>query len=102
MLAIPAGSAARGQVIHAQKASAFGKLRNGWFFALPVEPGAHVYKVHSETKDLSNLEVAAGETHFVRAGVSMGVLAGHPNLSPSTPEEFDEVHKTLKPAKPLK
>jgi len=79
-----------------------GKLRNGRYFTVAVEPGAHVYQVHSEAKDLLNLEVAAGETHFVRGGLSMGIMAGRPNLSPSTPEEFDDVHKKLKPAKPLK
>ena len=50
--------------------------------AIVAEPGAHAYTVHSEAKDVLNLEVEAGETYFVSGGVSMGVLAGRPNLSP--------------------
>ena len=79
-----------------------GKLRNGKYFVLEVAPGAHAYVVHSEAKDILNLEVEAGETHFVSGGISMGVVAGRPNLSPSDAAAFEKEHKKLKPAKPLK
>ncbi len=78
-----------------------GKLRNGKYFVASVEPGAHTYTVHSEAKDDLNLEVEAGETYFVSSSISMGLLVGHPNLTPSTVEEFQKVMKKLELAKPL-
>ena len=78
-----------------------GKLRNGTYFVIQVEPGKHDYTVHSEAKDVLTLEVDAGETYFVQGGVSMGVLAGRPNLSPSTAEAFAQVAPKLRVAKPL-
>lgn len=79
-----------------------GKLSNGSYFVSVAEPGAHAYTVHSEAKDILNLEVEAGETYFVSGGVSMGVFAGRPNLSPSTQSAYEAVAAKLKPAKPLK
>jgi hypothetical protein len=79
-----------------------GKLSNGSFFVHTTEPGAHAYVVHSEAKDVLNLEVEAGETYFVVGGVTMGVLAGRPNLSPSDQAAFTAIAAKLKPAKPLK
>lgn len=78
-----------------------GKLRNGTYFVIQVEPGKHEYTVHSEAKDVLTLEVDAGETYFVQGGLSMGILAGRPNLSPSTASAFAEVAPKLKVAKPL-
>lgn len=78
-----------------------GKLRNGTYFVIQVEPGTHQYTVHSEAKDVLTLEVDAGETYFVEGGVSMGVLAGRPNLSPSTSTAFAAIASKLKVAKPL-
>jgi hypothetical protein len=78
-----------------------GKLRNGKYFVATVEPGAHTYKVHSEAKDLLNLEVEAGETYFVSGAIGFGVMVGRPNISPSTAADFEKVMKKLKPAKPL-
>lgn len=75
-----------------------GKLRNGKFFVASVEPGAHEYTVHSEAKDILNLEVEAGETYYVQGTVTMGVFAGRPNLSPSTQAEFDAISAKLKRA----
>jgi hypothetical protein len=79
-----------------------GKLSNGSFFVHTAEPGAHAYVVHSEAKDVLNIEVEAGETYFVVGGVTMGVLAGRPNLSPSDQAAFTAIAAKLKPAKPLK
>lgn len=78
-----------------------GKLRNGTYFVIQVEPGKHEYTVHSEAKDVLTLEVDAGETYFVQGGMSMGVLAGRPNLSPSNADAFAAVAPKLKVAKPL-
>lgn len=79
-----------------------GKLRNNTYFVAQVAPGAHSYVVHSEAKDVLNIEVEAGETYFVSGAIGMGILAGRPNLSPSTQQAFEDVAKKLKPAKPLK
>lgn len=79
-----------------------GKLSNGAYFVLQATPGAHAYTVHSEAKDVLNLEVEAGETYYVVGGVSMGFMAGRPNLSPATEADFKAAAAKLKPAKPLK
>ncbi|MGS1077976.1 DUF2846 domain-containing protein [Pseudoxanthomonas beigongshangi] len=79
-----------------------GKLSSGSYFVMPVEPGAHTYTVHSEAKDVLNMEVEAGETYYVVGGITMGFLAGRPNLSPSDQATFDGMSRKLKPSKPLK
>lgn len=76
-----------------------GKLSNGKYFVVLVEPGAHEYVVHSEAKDVTHMEVEAGETYFVQGSLSMGVLAGRPNLSPSDQAAFEAVSKKLALAK---
>ena len=69
---------------------------SGTFCSLQVPVGKHVYEVHSEAKDALNLEVESGETYYVVGGVSMGVFAGHPNLSPSSKDVFDGMKEKLK------
>lgn len=76
-----------------------GKLRSGKYFVVAVEPGAHEYTVHSEAKDILNMEVEAGETYYVKGTITIGVLAGRPNLSPSTVAEFEAIASKLKLAK---
>lgn len=78
-----------------------GKLRNGNYFVLAVEPGEHTYVVHSETKDVTPIEAEAGETYFLSGSISMGVMAGRPNLSPSDAASFAAALPKLKPSKPL-
>ncbi|MGH8108427.1 MAG: DUF2846 domain-containing protein [Arenimonas sp.] len=79
-----------------------GKLRNGNYFAVQVEPGAHTYVVHSEAKDVTAIEAEEGETYFVSGSITMGIMAGRPNLSPSTAGDFQAVMSKIKPSKPLK
>lgn len=83
-------------------ATELGKLSNGSYFVHVAEPGAHEYTVHSEAKDILNLEVEAGETYYVVGAITMGILAGRPNLSPSDQAAFDGMKAKLKPAAPLK
>lgn len=73
-----------------------GILFAGKYFVAEVEPGAHEYVVHSETKDVLAIEVEAGEIYYVQGGVSMGVIAGRPNLSPATQADFDAISAKLK------
>jgi len=65
-----------------------GKLRSGRYFVSLVEPGQHEYVVHSEVKDVLNLEVEAGETYYVQATMNIGILSGRPNLAPSDEATF--------------
>ncbi|AXA85363.1 hypothetical protein DCD74_12400 [Lysobacter oculi] len=78
-----------------------GKLRNGNYFVHAAEPGTHQYTVHSEAKDILTLEVEAGETYYVQGSITMGIMAGRPNLSPSDQATFDGLVGKLKPSKPL-
>ncbi len=73
-----------------------GKLRSGNYFIYLAEPGTHEYTVHSEAKDVLTMEVEAGETYFVQGTISMGVLAGRPNLSPSDEATFTAIASKLK------
>lgn len=73
-----------------------GKLRSGWYFVQNVEPGTHEYTVHSEAKDVLTMEVEPGETYYVQGMITMGILAGRPNLSPSDKTTFDGMANKLK------
>lgn len=73
-----------------------GKLRNGKYFVANVEPGTHQYTVHSEAKDVLTMEVEAGETYYVQGTITMGFMAGRPNLSPSDQATFDGMADKLK------
>lgn len=64
------------------------KLPSGTYMVVPVEPGAHTYLIESEAKDALTLEVDADETYYVEQTMSMGIMAGHPHLIPSTQEAF--------------
>lgn len=74
-----------------------GLLSNGHYFVVPTEPGPHAYVVHSEVKDVLNLEVEPGETYYVRGSVEIGIMAGRPNITPVSKAEFDKVAAKLKP-----
>ena len=89
-----AGSAIRYKVREGD--TELGKLSSGSYFVLPVEPGTHQYTVHSEAKDILTLEVEAGETYYVVGSITMGFLAGRPNLSPSDQATFDGMSAKLK------
>lgn len=73
-----------------------GKLSVGKYFVTTAEPGTHVYSAHTEAKDALTLEVEAGETYFVQGTISMGFMAGHPNLAPSDQATFDGMAAKLK------
>lgn len=73
-----------------------GKLSNGTYFVTQVPPGAHAYTVHSEAKDVLNLEVERGQTYYVQGSISMGVMVGRPNLAPSDAATFATMKAKLK------
>jgi hypothetical protein len=76
-----------------------GKLRSGKYFVASVDPGTHEYTVHSESKDLLTMEVEAGETYYVQGTLTMGLMVGRPNLSPSDEATFNGMADKLKLAK---
>lgn len=76
-----------------------GKLSNGVYFVLDFDPGLHEFVVHSEVKDVTPIEVEAGEVYYLQFGISVGLLAGRPNLTPSTQEAFDAIAGKMKPSK---
>lgn len=65
------------------------RLPPGQYFVHVATPGQHAYTVSSEAKDTLNVEVEPGETQFAKCNIRMGLMAGRPNLAPSTKEEFD-------------
>lgn len=73
-----------------------GKLRSGKYFVASVDPGTHEYTVHSESKDLLTMEVEAGETYYVQGTLTMGLMVGRPNLSPSDEATFSGMADKLK------
>ena len=108
---IPAPQAGKGQVVFFREKkfvgaamsykvregeAELGKLSNGSYLVLEVEPGTHQYHMQGETKDVLTLDVEAGETYYVQGGISMGVLAGRPNLSPSDQAAFEALAPKLK------
>jgi hypothetical protein len=93
------GSAIRYKVREGQ--AELGKLISGSYFVVNVEPGQHTYVVHSEAKDVLTLEVEAGETYYVIGTITMGLFAGHPNLSPSDQATFDAMLAKLKLTAPI-
>ncbi len=76
-----------------------GKLRSGKYFIHFSEPGTYEYTVHSEAKDVLTIEVEAGETYYVQGTLTMGLMVGRPNLSPSDATTFNGMADKLKLAK---
>jgi hypothetical protein len=72
-----------------------GKLSNGSYFVAVVDPGTHIYTVHSEAKDNLTLEVEAGENYYVGSSITMGFMAGRPHLTPSDEATFDPLQPKL-------
>lgn len=67
------------------------------FDAVVVEPGAHSYTTKTEATDTVNVQVEPDEVTFVKCKITMGLMVGRPNLSPSTQEEWDKAAPKLKP-----
>src|SRR5262245_53520684 len=72
------------------------KLGSGSFCTLQVPVGKHEYVTQTEAKDVLAMEVESGETYYVQASISMGFVAGHSNLAPSTKDVFDGMKAKLK------
>lgn len=75
-------------------------LPPGRYFVHVADPGPHAYSVKSEATDTLRMEVESGETYYAQCGITMGILAGRPNLSPATPEGFTTLRDKLKLVEP--
>lgn len=82
--------------------AAIGNLTAGTYFLVTLDPGVHTFSVSTEVKEELIMEVEEGETYFVEETVSMGVLVGRLNLSPSDVSVFDAAFPKMKQAKRLK
>ena len=72
------------------------KLPPGKYFVHQTTPGVHEYSVKSEAKDVLKVAVEEGETTYARCTIGMGIIAGRPNLSTQSREDFDKRGKKLK------
>lgn len=101
-IAIPAPPSGKGQIVwfrpggmgfalgcsvneKGQKVSSLGA---GRYFIQVAEPGRHEFTVKSEAKDVLALQVEADETQYAACKIKMGIMAGRPDISPSTEADF--------------
>jgi hypothetical protein len=77
-----------------------GRAGNGRYFIVPATPGKHSFTTKTEATDTLNVEVEPDETTYVKCKIGMGVVAGRPNLSPATVEDFTQASVKLKPQDP--
>lgn len=68
--------------------TAYGSLASGRYFILNVTPGEHDFTVRSEVVNHLHVEAEEGETQYASLSLSMGIMAAHPNLQPSTAAAF--------------
>lgn len=73
------------------------RVGNGKYYVMATEPGAHAYTAKTESTDTVRVEVEPDETTYVKCKISMGIMAGRPNLSPSDAAEYAKLGKKLKP-----
>lgn len=100
---IPAPPAGKGQIVFYRTGTIMGaamgcavnekgqkisSLGSGKYFILVTEPGRHEYTVKSEAKDVLALEVESDETQYAMCKIKMGIMAGRPDLRPSTEADF--------------
>lgn len=67
-----------------------GRVGAGKYYVIEVEPGLHNFTAKTEKTDTVAVQVEPDETSYVKCGISMGLMVGRPNLSPSTEEEFQK------------
>ncbi len=100
---IPAPPAGKGQIVFYRTGTIMGaamgcsvnekgqkisSLGAGRYFILVTDPGRHEYMVKSEAKDILALQVEADETQYAMCKIKMGIMAGRPDLAPSTEAAF--------------
>ncbi|PLK25606.1 DUF2846 domain-containing protein [Novosphingobium sp. TH158] len=71
-----------------EKGQKISSLGAGRYFILVTDPGRHEYMVKSEAKDFLALQVEPDETQYAMCKIKMGIMAGRPDLQPSTEADF--------------
>ncbi len=79
-----------------------GTTNNDRYWVHVTTPGKHTYTTKSEATDVLNIEAEPDETQYVKCKIAAGIMAGRPNLSPSTQEEFNSKSGSIKPSDPEK
>jgi hypothetical protein len=79
-----------------------GKLGNGTWLAVNLDPGTHEFVAKGEVQDKNPIEIEAGETYFMQATIGMGFMDARKNFALSDAAAFQALMGKLKPAKPLK
>jgi hypothetical protein len=74
-----------------------GRVGAGKYYVVEVEPGLHNLTAKTEKTDTVAVQVEPDESSYVKCGISMGIMVGRPNLSPSTEEEFLKSAAKMKP-----
>lgn len=110
-IAVPAPAPGQGQVVFfrpgafmgsgirctvREDGKMIGRTGSGRYFVVPAAPGKHTYTTKTEATDTLNVEVEPDETTFVKCKIGMGLVAGRPNLSPASAEDFAKVSAKLK------
>ncbi len=72
-----------------------GALKSGTWFLHKASPGQHTYMAETESKSIVSLTLEAGKNYYVLGGVTMGVLAGRPELKESTEQYAKPLLKDL-------
>ena len=74
-----------------------GRLNNGAFFIAPVPAGLRAFTARTEPEfnDQLTLKIDPGETYFVEAVLTKGVVIGVPNLTPSDRARFDALSSQM-------
>ncbi len=74
-----------------------GRVGAGRYYVVETDPGLHHLTAKTEKTDTVAVQVEPDETSYVKCGISMGIMVGRPNLSPSTEEEFQKSAAKMKP-----
>ncbi|PTY03118.1 hypothetical protein DB347_22610 [Opitutaceae bacterium EW11] len=68
-----------------------GAIANGTYFFLFADPGKHTYTASTEASSARTLDIEAGKTYYVEAGIDMGIMAGRPALKIANEAEAKSV-----------
>lgn len=63
-------------------------LSNGRYFVVDTAPGAHTFTIAVSTTNRLTVDVTAGRTYYVWAGLESGI-GGEPSLEPAEKSDFD-------------
>jgi hypothetical protein len=77
------------------KGEPIGELPRGVAFVLKTDPGRREFTGTTDFQESLILDLEPGETYYVRAVVGIGKWTGHPDLMPSTREEFEAAEPGL-------